>query len=354
MPPAMISVVSVSLLFGFVAGAKPGTRSHQASLRVQTNISKNVEDSGVACLSNTGGTCNFKDCSTWRGSTVCRNGMCVCDSGLCSSVSGRCAAAQNELVSQSFTLRNARHSDRFLTLPSPGRSILQPNGVLSTTDRHDMSRVLSLYALPIADDSLDESGYLLASQDGEHLLSCDMYCTQDGCSTSCDSVTSIDFFTDLQRVGFRLRLAPPYQGAPPGVQSLTVEVVHLDPRGKEGHTLDYLFMDSFGALGGTLGIHGGGGVGAIWIADAKIPGISLPYDGPKCTFDCGAFGSGTNGSSRYTVHALGYCLGFALLACICLCPGVCLLADSVDQKPKPAARRPQAAGRTPQAAGRSS
>jgi len=286
-----------------VAAATPLLHGGSLPTFLHVDAQENVpEGTGtVSCIRDTGGTCKFSECSADRGPTVCDR-VCFCKPDYCSTASGRCAQKESHPVAAAFTLRNARHSDQFLTLTTAGTS---SNGTIITADRGDSDRMLSLHALPV-EHAQDEGGYLVASSDGSHALGCSDFLRPNGCTANSMAVASASMYN----IGVRLKLAPPYDWEPPGVQSLVVEFVAMG---------NYLFVDPFGQIIGSEGVSG---VEYIWIADPPLPGISLRYDGPKCAFDCGAYGSGKAGAKYYMGIAFAVaCLAGAVYMCVPLILG---------------------------------
>lgn len=57
---------------------------------------RTVKDS-VSCNRNTGGSCRFMGCSSWRGAVDCLDGECVCQYGFCSADDGSCHRPKERL-----------------------------------------------------------------------------------------------------------------------------------------------------------------------------------------------------------------------------------------------------------------
>lgn len=56
----------------------------------ETNCCVCREAESPECNTDTGGSCMFGDCDSWRGDTTCEHGKCVCQEGYCADSSGTC------------------------------------------------------------------------------------------------------------------------------------------------------------------------------------------------------------------------------------------------------------------------
>lgn len=285
-----------------VAAVPSGRRALRSELHIFGNASWARPDSFASCIRDTGAVCGLDGCESWRGQTTCHD-SCVCDSGLCSTAGGRCVAQTNQLVAQTVVLKNARYTDSVLAIRESSALSAYP-----TTDKLDENRLLTLFKLPVAQGEQDIAGYVLASRDGHLAMRCVATEQKGGCAPQAESMP----YADMKQVGLRLQVAPPYEGRPSGVQSLVIE--HAD-------TGSYIFMNGFGFLGGSEEHEG---VAAYWIPAEPLPGISEPYHGPPCEWDCGKFGSGREDSARFYVMLSYVSIAFCLLFCAVAAIGAAL------------------------------
>lgn len=234
----------------------------------------------------------------------------LCEAGLCAGVDGECHPAANEAVASGFTLVNARWPKHSLHL-SPGKLGTSPS------QREAAEVHLDLFALPRK--AGHEQAFVLASRGGKTAASC----TSVGSGASCIATAADASTAAAVELGVRFALAPWYEGAPPGAQTLMIEAV-----GSPGaffavdgpSPLQVAAAALQPAMGGSEALPldviaaSGVGVGAFWIADPPLPLELPPYTGPRCVLNCGAFGSGGSdqGSRRlWLIRFLALC-GFLL------------------------------------------
>jgi len=267
----------------------------------QSNFTGPVRTNAQECLAKTGGTCILSKCSDFRGATMCIGSNCLCFPGFCSSAEGQCLKSANQRIAKKVRLRNARYSNQYVAIGS--RNIYITENHLDPNTFFDIWRMPSITSFP---------GYLLFSQDGGRVV---------GIRPGEAGLEMKPWSLPLAAANFAsfwITAAPPYEGAPPGMQSIVIEGF--------GFRSSVLYSDD---VHHRVGIHvpqgfGSVGVGAYWIPEPPIIEPLPTYTGSKCFWDCGSYNSGSKLSVRWGLTVTGMLLYWiALLASVVLLCFLC-------------------------------
>lgn len=253
---------------------------------VSMNIAMN-STSDASCLQHTGGTCFMMGCSSWRGPTTCRTGRCFCAKNYCAGAEGVCHQEQNHKVG-TFKLRNARWPDHYLYISSYHRRLLVGKDPGTQAD-------FNFHALPgqkVNEEFVVESNRyrdwaatIIEKQDcstdsnGRH--DCDW---KRVAGSAPIGGAFLETESSAESLAVRLLAAPEYEGAPNHTVSVMIESYRY-PR-------NFMFAHSFNF---DVSIHSGDpGAGGYWLLEPNITIELSPYRGPRCSYNCGSYGSGTS------------------------------------------------------------
>jgi hypothetical protein len=166
----------------------------------------------------------------------------------------------------------------------------------ASTSKTDQS-IFDLFESPAQDVSRDPQAFFLGSDAYQVWVAAveeheDCIQSNDNRGgVSCRTVSEVNVlpiqrFTsaDVSSLAVLMQAAPPYEGQPNGTQSIMIESYRYPRR-----------YFSLSAMSWNLDAsYGDGGAGSYWIPEPPL-GIQMQaYSGPRCSFDCGAYGSGTS------------------------------------------------------------
>jgi len=259
----------------------------------------------ISCIEYTGGTCMVQPCSAWRGPTECSVGRCFCRRGYCSSADGECYSESNKEIAAGFMLRNARWPEQYMYVPKLSRSLWTSRRV------NDQSK-FNLYQLPGQESGNGLVEYLLGSAKYTNYVA--TIRRQEVCSGGDSGGCHIEnqaVIVPITRVSssavedmaVNLVLAPQYEGAPNGSQSVMIESF-LHP----GY---YMYLSRMSWSVGSY--KGDAGVGSYWIPEPSLPLHLTSYRGYRCTYDCGSYGSRSSGVSGVILIIVGAAIGIGVI-----------------------------------------
>jgi len=267
----------------------------------------------VTCIERTGGTCMLSNCANFRGPTQCYAGSCFCKTGYCSTVQGECVQQKNRKIASKIILRNARY-------PSYVMYMATYNSDLWISKQTMNESAFNLFELP------GEEGFLLGSEKYgtwvaafDERVECDDRSTSGSgrgiasSGTTCtdrieaSAVPIHQFVTNAaEKLAVNLLAAPEYEGEPAGVQSVMIESYKYPRR----------FMTVTSASWDVSAGYNDRGAGCYWLIEPPLKIKLKPYKGPRCSFNCGSYGS----------HSLKCACCHCM--CLLLCIG-CWLANSL-------------------------
>merc|ERR1712187_155478 len=124
------------------------------------------------------------------------------------------------------------------------------------------------------------------------------------CGTVYDATTESLSSSSLKKFALNLVKAPTYKGEISGTESVMIESV----TNAGMYICAYKLSWSLGACYQDYG------TGAYWIPDKPFAMELLPYSGPLCSSDCGAYGSGSGGGQTLLDEVLAFVLGWIAFA----------------------------------------
>lgn len=247
----------------------------------------------------------MQDCAGWRGPTECTHSSCFCAPGYCSSGDGVCTKREKKQVARSFTLRNARYPDHFMYLSAYGHQIgvspaVSDQSYFNLVEAPGQGRNGGLVEYFLGSERWNRWAAAVQSRE-----TCD---SDDNCFPKTD-VASVPLHsvesTGIGSLAINLKAAPRFAGEPNGTQSLMIESYQY-PR---------MFF-SLHAFSWQVSVTSGdAGAGSYWIAEPPLTDVELlSYSGPRCSFNCGEYNSGTSDTS-WDMLIGGLNLGALCLGC---------------------------------------
>lgn len=242
----------------------------------------------------------FRNCASFRGPTQCSAGACFCEEGHCSTVQGECVQQQNRKVASKVIFRNARYPKHVMHMSTYNRDLWVSS---QSTDQSEFN----LFQLP------GDEGFLLGSEKWstevatiDEQMECDnnqnsRHIGANSCRIRIEArAIAIERLTSssAETLAVNILAAPEYEGQPTGVQSVMIESYKYPRRFM---TVNRLSWDVGAGRNDQ-------GAGSYWIPEPPLKIKLKAYKGPRCSFDCGSYGS----------------MAFKSACCHCMCLLVCL------------------------------